>query len=282
MKTGLVLEGGAMRGMYTAGVLDVLMENEIWVDGYIGVSAGVAYGCNYKSKQIGRIIRYNKKYCNDPRYASIRSLITTGDLFNVEFSYHEIPEKLDVFDVETYCSNPVRFYAVCTDVETGEAVYPELDGSEIDIKWMQASASMPLVSRTVKINGREYLDGGIADSVPLRWFQENGYDRNLVVLTQPEGFRKEKSSAQGLMRLFLKKYPKIVGAMEKRHLVYNETLDEIEKQRKQGRILVIKPSKDLQVKRVERDPEKLEALYRLGRADTEARIDEIKEFFAIK
>ncbi len=281
MKTGLVLEGGAMRGMYTAGVLDVLMENEIWVDGYIGVSAGVAYGCNYKSRQIGRVIRYNKKYCNDPRFASFRSLITTGDLFNVEFSYHEIPEKLDLFDVDAYNENPVEFYAVCTDVETGEAVYRKL-GNDDDIKWMQASASMPLVSRTVKINGREYLDGGIADSVPLRWFQENGYEKNLVVLTQPEGFRKEKSSALGLMRLLLKKYPKIVETMEKRHVVYNETLDEIEKQRQEGSILVIKPSKDLQVKRVERDPEKLEALYQLGRADTESRIDEIKEFFAMK
>ena len=189
MKIGLVLEGGAMRGMYTAGVLDVLMENEITVDGAIGVSAGACFGCNYKSRQIGRSIRYNLKYCRDPRYISIRSLLFSGDIYNAKFCYEELPVHLDPFDVEAYQKNPTEFYVVATDVNTGKAVYQRLDkGDGDDIQWIRASASMPLVSRIVKIGEQELLDGGIADSIPFEWFVANGYEKNIVVLTQPKGY----------------------------------------------------------------------------------------------
>ncbi|MBE6855685.1 MAG: patatin family protein [Ruminococcus sp.] len=281
MKTGLVLEGGAMRGMYTAGVIDILMEENIHADGVIGVSAGAVFGCNYKSRQIGRVIRYNKRFCRDPRYVGLRSLITTGNLYNEEFCYRTVPRELDVFDGKTFAQTPVEFHLVCTDVHTGEAVYHRCDtGNEEDIEWMRASASMPIVSRPVKIGGRELLDGGIADSIPIRWARENGFERNLIVLTRPEGYRKKPSRGAAFLKLLLRKYPKIAEGMAKRHLIYNAALDEIERLRPEGNTLVLCPSRELNISRTENDPEKLEAMYQLGRADALARLEEIRAFFA--
>ena len=198
MKTGLVLEGGAMRGMFTAGVLDAMMNNNITVDGTIGVSAGATFGCNFKSKQIGRTIRYNMKYSKDPRYVGIRSLIKTGDLYGADFCYREIPEKLDVFDTKTYQENPMAFYVVATDVNTGKPVYHLCPTGEADdIEWYRASASMPLVSRIVKINGLELLDGGISDSIPIKKFREMGYEKNILILTQHDGYRKIITTPEG-------------------------------------------------------------------------------------
>ena len=163
MKKGLILEGGAMRGMYTAGVTDIMMENGIEFDGAVGVSAGAAFGCNYKSRQIGRAARYNMRFCNDKRYCSIRSLITTGNIYNTDFCYNEVPAKYDPFDFETYINNPMEFYVVCTNVETGEPVYKKFEGTEESrFDWIRASASMPLVSQIVEIDGLKMLDGGIS------------------------------------------------------------------------------------------------------------------------
>ena len=279
MKTGLVLEGGAMRGMYTAGVLDVLMENEIQVDGAIGVSAGACFGCNYKSRQIGRSIRYNVKYCQDPRYVSIRSLLLTGDIYNAKFCYEELPFHLDPFDVDTYQKNPMEFYVVATDVNTGKAVYQRLDkGDGEDIQWIRASASMPLVSRIVKIGEQELLDGGIADSVPFEWFIANGYEKNIVVLTQPKGYVKSKNPLMSLVRLRMRKYPKMIEAMANRHIEYNECLKQLEQREQEGNTLVIRPSEPLGIKRTEKKPEKLQAVYELGRKDGEAMLAKIREF----
>lgn len=279
MKIGLVLEGGAMRGMYTAGVLDVLMENDIKVDGVIGVSAGACFGCNYKSRQIGRSIRYNMKYCKDPRYVSIRSLLFSGDIYNAKFCYEEIPARLDPFDEETYRKNPVEFYVVATDINTGKAVYQRLDKGDLeDVQWIRASASMPLVSRIVKIGEQELLDGGIADSIPFEWFIANGYEKNIVVLTQPKGYIKSKNPLMSLVRLRMKKYPKMVEAMANRHIVYNDCLKQLEKREEEGNTLVIRPSEPLGIKRTEKNPEKLKAVYDLGRKDTEALLKKIREF----
>lgn len=281
MKTGLVLEGGAMRGMYTAGVLDVLMENDIKVDGTIGVSAGACFGCNYKSRQIGRSIRYNLKYCKDPRYVSIRSLLFSGDIYNAKFCYEEIPVHLDPFDVDTYQKNSTEFYVVATDVNTGKAVYQRLDkGDGDDIQWIRASASMPLVSRIVKIGEQELLDGGIADSIPFEWFIQNGYERNIVVLTQPKGYVKSKNSLMPLVRWRMKKYPKMIEAMAKRHIEYNECLKQLEQREQEGNTLVIRPSEPLGIKRTEKNPEKLKAVYELGRKDAEAMLGKIRDFLA--
>ena len=279
MKIGLVLEGGAMRGMYTAGVLDVLMENEITVDGAIGVSAGACFGCNYKSRQIGRSIRYNLKYCRDPRYISIRSLLFSGDIYNAKFCYEELPVHLDPFDVEAYQKNPMEFYVVATDVNTGKAVYQRLDKGDIDdIQWIRASASMPLVSRIVQIGEQELLDGGIADSIPFEWFIANGYEKNIVVLTQPKGYVKSKNPLMSLVRLRMKKYPKMIEAMAKRHIEYNECLKRLEEREQEGNTLVIRPSEPLGIKRTEKNPEKLKAVYELGRKDAAAMLEKVKEF----
>ena len=208
--TGLVLEGGAMRGLFTAGVLDVMMENGVWADGVIGVSAGAVFGCNYKSGQIGRTIRYNMRFCRDWRYCSLRSLILTGDLFGAKFCYETLPRELDLFDYDAYAQNPLPFYVVCTDVETGEAVYERCDRS--DGEWMEvfrASASMPLASRVVGVRGKKLLDGGIADSIPIRYFESIGYERNIVVLTQPKDFVKKPSHGLPLMKKLMRKYPKV-------------------------------------------------------------------------
>lgn len=279
MKTGLVLEGGGMRGMYTAGVLDIMMENHIDVDGFIGVSAGAAFGCNYKSKQIGRVIRYNTTYCRDPRFISLRSLIKTGDLFGEQFCYHEIPNVLDPFDTETFKANPMDFYVACTDVHTGEPVYQLCNkGDEEDIQWMRASASMPLVSRIVTIGDHDLLDGGISDPIPVLWFRSIGYEKNIVVLTQPDGYVKKKISIGPFLRIISKNYPALAEAMLKRHEVYNATLSELHKLKESGNTFVLQPSKRIKIKRTERNPEKLRELYQLGRRDASEKIDEMRKF----
>lgn len=278
-KSGLVLEGGAMRGMYTAGILDVIMENHIWTDGAIGVSAGAVFGCNYKSGQIGRTIRYNVKYGRDPRYMSIRSWLKTGDLYGAEFCYHQLPLKLDPFDRKTFEENPLEFYVVCTDVHTGKPVYHLCKkGDEEDIQWMRASASMPLAAKPVSIDGYELLDGGISDSIPIQWFRKKGFKKNIVILTRPKGYRKKKSSAIPIMKAVLKQYPYLVQAMERRHIIYNKTLDYLKKLEKEGEVFLMQPDKNVSVKRTERDPRKLIGLYGEGRRDCLRQLDAMREF----
>ena len=279
MKTGLVLEGGAQRGMFTAGALDVMMERGVNFDGLIGVSAGACFGCNFKSHQPERAMRYNLKYIRDPRYCSLRSLIKTGDLYGADFCYREIPLHLDPFDSETFRNSPVEFYVVCTDVHSGEAVYQRLDkGDEEDMDWIRASASMPMVSRVVHVGGRDLLDGGAADSIPLRWFQSIGYEKNVVILTQPRDFVKEKNSMLPLMRAVLRKYPKLVDTMARRHEVYNASTAYVRAEEAAGRAFVLAPDAPLPIKRTEKDPEKLRAVYELGRRSMEKNLDAMMEF----
>ena len=277
--TGLVLEGGAMRGLFTAGVLDVLLENGIAFDGMIGVSAGAAFGCNYKSRQIGRVLRYNLRYCRNWRYCGFRSLLLTGDLFGAKFCYRDLPNELDPFDNPPFDENPMPFWLVATDVETGKAVYRRMDraGDECS-DWIRASSSMPLVSRPVKLEGRRYLDGGIADSIPLKAFEEGGYERNVVVLTQPEDYVKAPSSGMGLMRLVLGKYPKLLQTLADRHVQYNEAAAYVRKQEAAGAALVIRPKAKLDIGRVEHDAEKMRAVYQLGREAGLEKLDAIKNF----
>ena len=279
MKLGRVLEGGGMRGMYTAGILDVLMENEIVVDGIVGVSAGTVFGCNYKSKQIGRTIRYNKKYCKDPRYGSMKSLLKTGDIFDKDFCYNRLPKELDPFDYKTFTENPMEFYATCTDANTGKAFYKRCyNGDDKEMEWFRASASMPLVSKVVEIDGGAYLDGGIADSIPIRWMQEKGFEKNIVILTRPEGYRKSKNRLLWLMRIALHKYPNMIKAMKNRHINYNESLDEVFRLRKEGKVLLFCPDAGMDVSRTESDPDKLEEAYRMGKKHAFARLEEIRAF----
>ena len=278
LKTGLVLEGGAMRGMFTAGVIDVMMEHGIVFDGAIGVSAGACFGCNYKSKQIGRAIRYNEQFCKDKRYCSLHSLITTGDLYGADFCYRVIPEELDIFDTKTFDENPMEFYVTCTDVKTGKAVYKLCASSENYLDWMRASASMPLASRVVEINGGKYLDGGISDSVPLAFFESIGYEKNVVVLTQPAQYRKKKSKLMPILSIALRKYPNLLQALATRHNVYNDTISYIRQQEKAGKALVICPKEPLPVGHIEHDAKKLRKTYELGRNEAELRMAELKRF----
>lgn len=279
MKKGLVLEGGAMRGLFTAGVIDVMMEEKIEYDGIIGVSAGAAFGCNYKSGQIGRVVRYNTRFCRDKRFAGVGSLLKTGNIFNTEFAYGEVPLKYDIFDFKTYESNPMDFYVVCTDVETGEGVYHNYLGqNDHGFDWIRASASMPIVSQIVDIEGKKLLDGGIADSVPIKEFEKMGYDKNVVILTRPADYRKKKNALMPLIRMKYRKYPKLVKAMENRHLVYNETLDYIREQEKAGKLFVIQPRESLNIGKIEKNPERIKAVYEEGRRVMKSRLEELKQF----
>ncbi len=279
MRKGLVLEGGAMRGMFTAGVIDVMMENKIVFDGIAGVSAGAVFGCNYKSGQVGRVIRYNAKYCRDKRYCSFRSLLKTGNLYGADFCYRELPETLDIFDAEAYRKNPAVFYVVCTDVETGQPVYKRCDrATGDDLLWMRASASLPFVSRVVEIEDRGFLDGGMSDSIPLRFLEGIGYDKNVVVLTRPETYRKKKTRASGLMRLFLRRYPLLADAIVKRPEMYNETVEYICEKERKGEVFVIRPETDLDIGRTEKNPEKLWKAYHEGRQAMEKQLERLTKF----
>ena len=278
MKRGLVLEGGALRGLFSAGVIDVMMENGIDYDGVIGVSAGSNFGCNYKSRQPGRVIRYNVRFANDPRYMGLRSLITTGNLVGAEFAYHYMPLQLDVFDIATFESDPMEFYLVCTDCLTGEPVYYRMDKVDYDsLEWLRASASMPLVTRPVKVGGRVLLDGGISDAIPLKHFQDMGFDRNVVVLTRPRSYRKEPTKLWPY-RLLMRRYPAITQAMARRHEMYNSQLDYVEREEQAGRIFVIAPEQDLPIGRVEMNVEKMNAVYNIGRETATALLPRLKEF----
>ena len=280
MKKGLVLEGGAMRGLWTAGVTDVMMEHNIWPDGLIGVSAGAAFGCNYKSRQIGRAIRYNTRFAKDPRYSGWRSLLKSGNYFNAEFGYHVVPYEYDIFDIETFEKDPLEFTVVCTDVETGAAVYHQMDHVDYDeLEWLRASASMPLASKGGEVQGHKLLDGGVSDSIPLEYYEQQGYDRNVVILTQPLGYQKEHNKLMPLMRLALRKYPRFLKALDERHLMYNQELEYVAEAERQGRCLVIRPDGPIPIGHLSHDPQQMRLVYDMGRKVGERYIDRIKEFY---
>ena len=279
MKTGLILEGGAMRGLFSAGVIDVMMEHGLTFDVLIGVSAGAAFGCTYKSGQIGRVIRNNTRVARDKRYCSAKSLMTTGNLFNATFCYHTVPNRLDVFDREAFNASPMVFYVVCTDSKTGLPVYHRCDTADDEcFEWIRASASMPLVSKPVVLEGKPLLDGGIADSIPLRFMLKNGCKRNVVVLTQPRDYVKSKPSLLPVMKLSLRRYPNLITAMERRHEDYNRSRKLVFSEEKAGGAFVICPREPLPIGRVEHDPDKMRTVYQLGREAAEEKIDDLRRF----
>ena len=280
MKKGLVLEGGAMRGLFTAGIIDVMMEAGVEPDGLIGVSAGAAFGCNYKSRQPGRAIRYNTRFAKDARYSGLKSLLTTGDYFNAQFGYHIVPYQYDLFDVETFEQNPMEFMVVCTDVLTGQAVYHKMDRVDYDeLEWLRASASMPLASKVVEVAGHKLLDGGVADSIPLAYFESIGYDRNVVILTQPEGYVKHRTKLMPLMRIGLRRYPEMIQAMDRRYRMYNRDLEFVRQAAREGRCLVIRPDEKLPIGHISHDPEEMKRVYQIGREMGDRYIERIKAFY---
>lgn len=266
MKTGLVLEGGGVRGIYVAGVLDVFLEEGLSFDGVIGTSAGVVHGCSYLSGQHGRSLRYYKKYCTDPRFMSMKSWLTTGDVVGVDFCYHELPDRLDPYDHQAFLRCGVPFYATCTNVETGKAEYLRITDMDAQIDYVRASASLPYFSRLVEIDGKKYLDGGCADSIPVKAFRDMGYRRNVLVLTQPSDYRKTPSGALAT-KLCYRKYPAFVKTLTDRHRSYNETLGLIRDLERSGQVFVIRPQAPLNIGRLEKDPENVQRVYDIGRAD---------------
>ena len=269
-----------MRGLFTAGILDVMMEAKVEPDGLIGVSAGAAFGCNYKSRQPGRAIRYNKRFARDKRYCSWQSWLKTGDLYNADFGYHAIPTIFDVFDNEAFEENPMEFYAVCTDVETGKPVYKQLtEGTQLTYDWVRASASMPLASKVVELEGMKVLDGGVADSIPLEYFESIGYEKNMVILTQPDGYVKEHNKLMPLMRIALRKYPNMIEAMDNRHIMYNKQLVYVYQAESTGRALVIRPEEPLPIGHISHNPEEMQRVYEIGRKTGMKYIERIKAFF---
>ena len=278
-KTGLVLEGGGFRGIYTAGVLDVFMEEGLSFDGLIGVSAGAIHGCSFISGQKGRSIRYYRKYCGDPRFMSIRSWLTTGNVVGVDFCYHELPELLDKFDDEAFMQNPSHYYVVCTNVETGKPEYIRLTDMRKEIDYLRASASLPYFSKMVELDGKKYLDGGCTDSVPLKAFENLGYGRNVVVLTEPEDYRK-KPELRLLAKTVYHRYPDFVRALVNRHEDYNKMLDMLKERERQGSIFIIRPSEHLDIGRMESDVNKVQAAYDLGVKDAEERLSALKNWLS--
>lgn len=278
MPTALILEGGAKRGIYTAGVLDVFLENDIFTDAVFGVSAGAIHGCSYVSKQNGRSLRYNMKYGNDPRFMSLGNWLKTGNVVDTDFCYHELPDKLDPFDHNAFEKSNIKFYAVCSNIETGKAEYilcPELKHG---IDYLRASASLPFLSQPVEIDGKKLLDGGICDSIPLKTAQNIGFEKNIVILTRPDGYRKPKSISRFLAKWTYRKFPKFAQAIAERSKMYNDELDFIKQQEAKSNTLVIRPSKTIKIKKMEKNLDIVKEMYELGRYDALAMIDAIRNF----
>lgn len=278
LDASLVLEGGGMKGMYTAGVLDYFMKKQLIFSHCYGVSAGACHMSNYLSGQMGRSYRVGVNYVNDKRYCGMYSLITTGDIFGVEFSYHKIPTELDPYDYDAFERYPGKAFAVATDIVTGRPEYMELKDMHRDITAVRASSSLPLVSRNVEINGRLYLDGGISDSIPIRKAVSDGASKHVVILTKEVGYRRQPTSNMRLMRLKYRNYPKFLEDMEQRHIAYNETLDYLDELEAQGSVFVIRPQHKSSVGRIEKDAQKLRELYQEGYSDARKCYAELKEF----
>lgn len=279
-QAGLVLEGGGMRGVYTAGVLDYFMERELTFSHCYGVSAGACHLASYMSGQKGRALKVSLDYLQDKNYCSAYSLVRTGDLFGVEMCYNRIPNELCPYNYEAFNKYPGKGYAVVTNIETGRPEYIQLVDMHTDIQAIRASASLPLVSRNVEINGKLYLDGGMADSIPIRRARKDGNEKNVVILTRPIGYRKKPSSSANLklMQLRYKKYPKVVEDMEKRYLRYNKTLKLVEKEEEEGKAFVFRPEKLITIDRIEKDKNKLKVLYLQGYHDAAMNFDAMLDF----
>lgn len=277
MRTCLILEGGALRGIYTAGVLDELQKENIKIDTIIGVSMGSLIGVNYVSKQAGRAIRYNLKYCIDSNYIGLKSLLKTKDIVNKRLAYYELPNKLDKFDYKTYKKSKIHFLATVTNLETGKAEYIEIKDAKKDVEYLRAGSSMPLVSQIVKIGKNEYLDGGIADSIPLEKALKDKYDKIIVVLTRPVEYRKKKAN-QILFKIKYRKYPEFVKSLENRSVNYNKTVEKIINLEKENKIFVIRPSRKVGIKRIEHNRRKILEQYNLGIEDFKNRREELLNY----
>ncbi len=277
-KAGLILEGGGMRGLFTAGVLDFFMDNGIKFENVYGVSAGACMACSYLSEQRGRSFDINTKYVKDKRYASMDSLIKTGNYFEKDFQLNVIPNKLNPYDYDTYKNSKSNLYVVATNCKTGKAEYLKVEDMARDIDMIWASSTLPMLSNMVVIDGKEYLDGGVADSIPVNKAIKDGNKKIVVVLTRGILYRKRKNKMSKIIKLKYKNYPKLVEAIEKRYSLYNKTLAYIRKLEDDGKIIVIRPKEEVTIGRLEKNEEKLKDLYKSGYCAAEELIDKMKAY----
>ena len=277
-KAGLVLEGGGMKGVYSSGVLDFFLDKGLDFSSCYGVSAGACSLCSFLSKQRGRAYHVTVDYLEDKNYCSMYSLLTTGDLFNVEMCYHRIPDELNLYDYAAYDRYQGNFYSVVTNIETGEPEYIPIKDMAKEIDAIRASASLPLVSRNVSFRGHLYLDGGISDSIPLARSIKDGNTKNVVIMTKEKGYRRSPSSMMSLVKLRYRKYPKVYELMKNRHISYNATLDFLEEQIKAGTTFLIQPKHKSEVGRIEKDQAKLKELYDQGYQDASECYEELLRF----
>jgi len=266
MKIGLVLEGGGMRGLYTAGVLDVMMEHQFMPDVVCGTSAGVTFGVNLLSQQKGRVLRYNCRYAGDRRYISLHSWLTTGNMINRDFAYDLLPRELDPFDEETFEQSKAAFYATITNMRTGQAEYVRITNTWQQMDVIRASASLPIICQPVEWQGEKYLDGGLVDNIPLDKCIELGCDKIIIVLTRPLEYVRNDHIA-GVCRLFYPRYKALLRAIEQRNDRYNARLQQIRRLEQEGKVFVLRPSENIFVGRLEKDIARLQALHQLGVAD---------------
>ncbi|WP_057491253.1 patatin-like phospholipase family protein [Streptococcus orisasini] len=279
MSVGLVLEGGGMRGLYTAGVLDAFLDAKIKVDGIVAVSAGALFGVNYVSGQRGRALRYNKKYISYPNYMGLRSWLTTGNVVNKDFTYYKIPMELDVFDEEAFEKVNIPFYAVATNIETGKPDYIQITNVFKQMEALRASSALPVASKIVEWEGKKYLDGGLSDSIPVDFARSLGFDKLIVVLTRPINYRKKTSSGR-IYKLLYRKYPNFVKVASRRPEHYNATVEHIINLEKDRELFALRPSRAVEIGRLEKNPEKFEEIYQLGLADAEQRMLALKTYLA--
>lgn len=280
-QTALVLEGGGMRGVYTAGVLDRFLEEELEFDTCYGVSAGACHACSFLSRQHGRAFAVNVDYLKDSRYLSVKSWLKTGDLFGAKMLYDIIPNQLNLYDYDAFAQNPTKFFAVATDCLTGKAEYFPVTEMHRDVIKVRASSSLPLLSRMVEINGRPYLDGGLADSIPVDKAKEDGATKQVVVLTRQPGYRKKQSSSLPLVKLRYRHFPNLVHTVATRHIRYNRTVEEIEAAKGKGELFVIQPRQPLEVGRTEKNRDKLTAAYLQGWRDAEWAMADLRKFLGL-
>lgn len=281
-QAGLILEGGGMKGLYTAGVIDFFLDKGIEFSSVYGVSAGACTMCSYLSKQRGRARDVCIDYLNTRKYCSLESLLTTGDLFNAQMNYQLVPEYLNPYDYETFRQYKGKAYSVATDIASGQPAYFRIRDMKKDIIKIRASASLPLVSRNVKIGGGLYLDGGLSDSIPLQRSIMDGNRKNVVVMTKETGFVRKQ--ARGYMLWLLRarywRYPKVAELTARRRDSYNDQVAYVERLKDSGQAFVFRPKAGLHVGRVEKDAEKLKLLYRQGYKDAASQYKALTEFLA--
>ena len=280
MKIGLVLEGGGMRGLYTAGVLDVMMEHQFMPDVVCGTSAGVTFGVNLLSQQKGRVLRYNCRYAGDRRYISLHSWLTTGNMINRDFAYDLLPRELDPFDEETFEQSKAAFYATITNMRTGQAEYVRITNTWQQMDVIRASASLPIICQPVEWQGEKYLDGGLVDNIPLDKCIELGCDKIIIVLTRPLEYVRNDHIA-GVCRLCYPRHKALLRAIEQRNDRYNARLQQIRRLEQEGKVFVLRPSENISVGRLEKDVARLQALHQLGVSDATRLWDDLAQYLSM-